>query len=167
MKPAFYFVVAVDEANGMGKAGRLPWHFPQELAYFAHLTTQTTHPGTRNQVVMGRKTWLSIPHPPLKNRHNIVLSHNPAFTAPGAQVVSDLEQAITPADEAIEKVFVIGGQTLFEALKDHPGLQGTYLTRIHACYDCDVFFPGHIHSHQPPLQRLQQKGIWMDFFFYR
>ena len=69
----FSIVVAVDDMDGIAKGGRLPWNYPVDLSYFKQITTEAK-PNTRNVVIMGRKTWESLPTRPLVGRYNIVIS---------------------------------------------------------------------------------------------
>jgi dihydrofolate reductase len=73
-------VVAATLTNGIGQGSRLPWRLPQELAYFARVTT-TAPEGRLNSVIMGRNTWESIPlkFRPLPRRLNVVISSNDAY----------------------------------------------------------------------------------------
>lgn len=84
-------IVAATRQNGIGRGGTLPWHIPKDLAYFARVTMNA--PGAQiNAVIMGKKTWESIPPKvrPLKKRINVVLSRSsdydpcadPRFTKP-------------------------------------------------------------------------------------
>lgn len=70
-------IVAATKSNGIGQNSRLPWRLPKEMAYFAHVTSNAPE-GKSNAVVMGRKTWESIPKKfrPLPKRTNIVISRN-------------------------------------------------------------------------------------------
>ena len=70
-------VAACGNSFGIGYNGELPWRLRSEMKYFAQTTSKVTDPNKRNAVIMGRKTWESIPpkFKPLKNRFNIVLSH--------------------------------------------------------------------------------------------
>ena len=70
-------IVAATVSNGIGQSSRLPWRLPQEMAYFARVTSNAPD-GTKNAVIMGRKTWESIPTKfrPLKDRINAVISRN-------------------------------------------------------------------------------------------
>ena len=69
-------VVAATRALGIGKDGKLPWHLPGEMAFFKELTSKTSDAGKHNAVVMGRRTWESLPPKfrPLPGRLNVVLS---------------------------------------------------------------------------------------------
>ena len=88
----------------IGDAGTIPWHVPEDLAHFRDVTAGGT-------VVMGRATWLSLPERfrPLPGRDNVVLSRDPAFDAPGASVVGDLDAALSAAPD----VWVIGGGAVY------------------------------------------------------
>ena len=70
MKISFDLVVSMDGDSGIGKAGGLPWHLPADVRRFKELTSSTQSPDKKNVVVMGRKTWESLPQKfrPLRNR---------------------------------------------------------------------------------------------------
>lgn len=73
----FTIIVAATKANGIGANSRLPWRLPKELKYFSDATTAAPE-GQQNLVIMGRKSWESIPkkHRPLPKRFNVVVSRN-------------------------------------------------------------------------------------------
>lgn len=73
-------VVAATRTNGIGQGALLPWRLPLELAYFARIT-KNAPPGQINHVIMGRKTWESIPKKrrPLVDRINIIVTHNTEY----------------------------------------------------------------------------------------
>ena len=77
----FQLVVACTRQWGIGKAGTMPWKLKLDVAYFKALTTRTADPQKQNAVIMGRKTWESIPTKfrPLAGRINVVLSRAPLF----------------------------------------------------------------------------------------
>jgi len=70
-------IIAATKSNGIGQNGKLPWRLSKEMAYFARVTSNAPD-GRRNAVIMGRKTWESIPtnFRPLSKRLNVVVSHN-------------------------------------------------------------------------------------------
>jgi len=110
----FSIILAVDNENGIGKSGDLAWSIPEDMKYFKDTTTNTKDPKKQNAVIMGRKTWDSIPkkHRPFKNRKNFVLSRsyeNGSQNPDGAAQYSDfdacLEAVSTMSD--VEEIFVI------------------------------------------------------------
>jgi len=124
-------IVAVDEQNAIGKGQQLLVYLPNDLKHFKQITSGHT-------VVMGRKTFESLPNGALPNRRNIVLSTNRDFTAEGVAVCRNLDEAIALCGG--ETLFIIGGGTVYnEAL---PYADTLYLTRIHHTFDdTDTFFP--------------------------
>jgi dihydrofolate reductase len=124
-------VVAVARNGVIGRDNRLPWRLPDDLAYFKRVTMG--HP-----VVMGRRTWQSIGKP-LPGRTNIVVTHDPAFQAPGCVVAHSLEEAWRAAGGA-DEACVIGGTSLFaETL---PLADVIHLTEVEADVEGDTYFPG-------------------------
>jgi dihydrofolate reductase len=140
----FSIIAAADEKMGIGKDNRLPWRLKGDLQYFSAVTTKAA-PGKINAVIMGRKTWLSLPakHRPLPGRINVVLSRG----------ISDLPEGVMSAvsfEDAFEKlgkrddlgeVFVIGGANIFAQAIVRAECEKVYLTEIEGEFDCDTFFP--------------------------
>ena len=145
-----YIVVAADEKNGIGKAGQLPWRLKDDMRFFKEVTTKTEDPAKKNMVIMGSKTWISIPKFPLPNRLNVVLTRDKVKAeersgvhgySPSCHFESSVEEAFDLADDSIESIFIIGGGQVFAEIMNDPRLDGIYLTRVHAVFDCDVFLP--------------------------
>lgn len=142
-------IVAIAENYAIGKQGDLLCHLPEDLKHFKQITT--SHP-----VLMGERTYLSLPKRPLPNRTNIVLTDNPTHTFEGCQMVYSLEEALTMA-KSEEEVFVIGGGMVYRQMM--PFADKLYITHIHHTWeDADTFFPeilsaewrqtlGETHSH--------------------
>lgn len=125
-------VVAAATNNSIGKDGKMPWHLPNDMKHFKNLTWGMP-------VIMGRKTFESLGKA-LPGRKNIVVSRQPAFSAPGAVMVKNLEDALFVAREAdANEVMVIGGGEIYRALMDRA--QRIYLTRVEAEPEGDTFFP--------------------------
>lgn len=127
-------IVAASENMVIGVGGALPWHLPDDLAYFKEKTTG--HP-----VIMGRKTFESIGRA-LLGRLNIIITKNPAFVAedPAVRIVHSLEEALEAA-QAVQpsEAFVIGGGEIYkEAISKADRI---YLTLVHTEIDGDTFFP--------------------------
>jgi dihydrofolate reductase len=126
-------IAAMDKNRVIGRNGRLPWRLPADMQYFVSLTLG-------KPVIMGRKTYESIPekYRPLRNRTNIILTHNLDYVAPGCIVVHTLDEALAAAGDAPE-VMVIGGANLYEQFL--PRANRLYLTIIHGEFDGDAHFP--------------------------
>jgi len=125
-------VVAVGENNEIGCGNRLPWRLPADLRRFKSLTIG-------HAVVMGRKTFESLPGGPLPDRTNIVLSKNPAFVHENCLVFSSLDEALIKLSDEKE-VFIIGGSQLYSHAL--PLASKLYLTQVHARFpETDAFFP--------------------------
>ena len=122
-------VYAISRNGVIGKEGALPWHVPSDLQHFKAVTFG-------KPVIMGRKTWESLPKKPLPGRQNIVVSRKTGFLAEGATVVASVDQAVELAGTAPE-VCVIGGAELFKAFFGKAGR--IYLTRILADVEGDTF----------------------------
>lgn len=146
--PKLDLVVACDLNRGIGKQNGLPWRLPDDMKHFKELTSRTELSGGRNAVLMGRKTWESIPEKfrPLPHRVNVVLSRDVNYdlgtriehVTVANSIASALQQL---SEQEIEKYFIIGGAHLYEQAVHHPSCNFLYLTQIDAKFDCDVFFP--------------------------
>ena len=122
-------VYAISRNGVIGKDGGLPWHVPSDLKHFKAVTMG-------KPVIMGRKTWESLPRKPLPGRKNIVVTRKAGYIAEGAEVVSTIVDAVAQAGSAPE-ICVIGGAELFKAFI--PQADHIYLTRILADVVGDTF----------------------------
>jgi dihydrofolate reductase len=139
-------VVAADATGGIGRDGGLPWHLPGDLAHFKRITTATREPGRRNAVVMGRRTWASIParFQPLEGRLNVVLTRRAELELPaGVLRAAGFDEALALARGAadVEAVFAIGGAAVFAEALLRPDCEVMYLTRVSGTFGCDTFLP--------------------------
>lgn len=124
-------IVAVASDGAIGRANDLLWHLPADLKRFKELTTGHT-------ILMGRKTFESLPRGPLPNRRNIIISRS-LLAQPGAEVYPTIQQAME-ACASDEEVFIIGGGEIYRQLL--PNTERIYLTRVQASFpDAEVFFP--------------------------
>jgi len=84
--------VAFDSQYGMGKNGQLPWVIPQDLKHFKEISTAVINPANKNAVIMGRKTWESLPEKfrPLPGRVNVVLSKEGKLDLPSGVLSSQV-----------------------------------------------------------------------------
>ncbi|KAI1326046.1 dihydrofolate reductase [Xylariaceae sp. FL0255] len=190
-------VVAATRSMGIGKNGTLPWTgLKKEMAYFARVTKKV-HCHTvnqedpsaqqRNAVIMGRKTWDSIPPKfrPLKDRLNIVISRSHSSPPPDPATseidparepirVSSLEQAIAylysatyPSSSSIEeeigsRAFVIGGAQIYEAALKLRETRRVLLTSVASPeFDCDTFFPLVLAGEQRNPDKGPESELWV------
>jgi dihydrofolate reductase len=123
-------IVAASQNNAIGKNNQLLWHISQDLKRFKQLTTGKT-------IIMGRKTFESLPNGALPNRKNIVVTRNPQFNAPNTLSVNSLEQAFQVCN-AQEECFVIGGGEIYQQAMLYANK--IYLTRIYDNFEADTFF---------------------------
>lgn len=171
MQHPVYLVVAVDKNMGIGKNGRLPWHFQNEMKYFKDLTTKTKDLSNINMVIMGRNTWESLPpkYRPLPGRKNVILTEKHHYeVSGGAEICGSMEEAFKTADEDIEQIFIIGGAKVFAQALNDPRVKGLYLTKIDHSYDCDTFFPELPEDfvQEPLLHEEEENGVRIQYFFY-
>ncbi len=145
----FSIVVAMDQKQGIGKDGKIPWHLPEDLKYFKEITTTTKDSTKQNIVIMGRKTWESIPEKfrPLPQRINLVLTRNKEFLFPeNVYSAANLEEAFQKLEEGnlkgkFESVFVIGGGQIYGEAIEQPQCRRLYVTHVEKVFECDTFFP--------------------------
>lgn len=131
VKVALYAAVA--ENGVIGRDGGLPWRLSSDLKRFKADTMG-------RPIIMGRRTWESLPRHPLPGRRNIVMTGNPAFAAEGAQVVGSFEAAVrAAAASGADEAAVIGGASVFaEGMKLADRL---HITHVLADVAGDTYFP--------------------------
>ena len=131
-------IVVARAANGViGRDGDLPWRLKSDLALFKANTLG-------KPIIMGRKTWDSLPRKPLPGRTNLVLSRDGSFEPEQAVVCESFMEAVQMAreqaeEDGVEEVCIIGGRSLFEAAMSKT--KRLYLTEVDAEVDGDVTFP--------------------------
>lgn len=125
-------ICALTENRAIGHKGHLLYYLPADLKHFKQLTTGHT-------VLMGRKTFESLPKGALPNRRNVVVSHQTGYTAPGIEVFASFKQALEACQHDAE-VYVIGGESVYAAAL--PLANRLCLTHIHATPEAaDTYFP--------------------------
>ncbi len=129
-KPLISIISAMARNRVIGHENRLPWHLPADLAHFKAVTMG-------KPMVMGRKTWESLPGL-LPGRPHIVVSRNRGYRAEGATVVHSLEEAIDAAGQ-VDELMIVGGANLYaQALSL---ARRMYLTLIDVEVEGDARFP--------------------------
>ena len=127
-------IAAVADNGVIGYRGGMPWHLPEDLKRFKALTMG-------KPIIMGRKTWESLPKKPLPGRTNIVLTRDGSFEAKGAVVCDNFSEAVSiareqAAEDGVGEFCVIGGASLFELALSRA--QRIYLTEVDAEVEGDV-----------------------------
>ena len=126
-------IVAVDNNWGIGFNGDLLEHIPEDLKYFKELTSG-------HCVMMGRKTWDSLPKKPLPNRKNYIISSSQPAILGDNIIRFQIDDAITFLNYAWEDVFIIGGGVIYKELL--PYCDRVYVTKIFKDHDqVDTYFP--------------------------
>lgn len=124
-------IVAIAENNAIGKAGDLLCHLPNDLKHFKQITTGCT-------VIMGERTFFSLPRHPLPNRRNIVLSDNNNFSFENTEVAHSIEE-VEALIQPNEQAFIIGGGMVYRQFITR--VDKLYITHIHHTWeDADTFF---------------------------
>lgn len=188
--PTLTLILAATPSLGIGKDGVLPWpQLKKEMGFFARVTKRTSPSasveGRRkiNAVLMGRKTWESIPPKfrPLKDRLNIVITSKPEEFAnkldkktevEGPLVCSGILDAIAQleredksnlpsTDLEIDRIFVIGGASIYRTALELPQTKRVLLTKIEKEFECDTFFP--INLDETTIWRNADRGEIQEF----
>ncbi|XP_046857040.1 dihydrofolate reductase-like isoform X1 [Xenia sp. Carnegie-2017] len=141
-------IAAMSSKNrGIGKDGKLPWRLKSEMKYFSRITTDVKHEGKQNAVIMGRKTWESIPtkYRPMAGRLNVILSKTMSEAPDNVLLYPDLATALdalsqAPYVESIESLFIVGGHGVYKEAMVSDNLHRIYLTEVHIDVECDVFY---------------------------
>ncbi|MCB1210472.1 MAG: dihydrofolate reductase [Verrucomicrobiales bacterium] len=151
--PKLIAIVAMAANRVIGREGKLPWHFPEDLKFFKRTTLG--HP-----ILMGRATFESIGKP-LPGRENVVLSNTMSPTD-GITVLRDVSELATACPDA-KTIYVIGGARLFADLL--PKCDGLYLTAVRGDYEGDVFLPPFEHLFD--LNHIVETTPDLEFRYYR
>lgn len=125
-------IVAIAENGAIGLNNQLIYHISADMKRFKALTTGNT-------VIMGRKTFLSLPKGALPNRRNIVLSRNPDNTFPGTEAFTSIEEALAHCNDD-ENIYIIGGAEIYR--QAFPIADELNITLVHDTPPlADTFFP--------------------------
>ncbi|MCH5233835.1 MAG: dihydrofolate reductase [Muribaculaceae bacterium] len=142
-----HLIVAIGEDGAIGKNGDLIWKISDDLKRFKTLTMG--HP-----VIMGRKTWDSLPKKPLTGRRNIIVTRQKDFQAPGAEAVNSIEEALRITEN--EKPFVMGGAEIYNAFLPYVNILD--LTKVDAkCEVADAFLQLELSSGWELIEESEKK----------
>lgn len=161
-------VAATARSMGIGLGGTLPWALKKDMAYFARVTKRTPQPlqaDARNTIIMGRKTWESIPGKfrPLKDRFNVVVSRTLPQTgqSPEFSITSSLQSVSETAQPG--KAFIIGGAEIYRQALELSNCNRILLTRVLDDFETDVNFPVVLDPSIPGPWKMKSKKELDDF----
>jgi dihydrofolate reductase len=149
-------IVAIAENMAIGKNNDLLWHIPADLKRFKSITSG--HP-----VIMGKRTWESLPRRPLPNRRNIVITDIPGEQIEGCEMAYSIDEAIGKCKPE-EENFIIGGASVYRQFLPHA--DRLYLTLVKKSFDADVFFPEIDFSHWELISREEFPADEVNDFSY-
>jgi dihydrofolate reductase len=124
-------IVAVSEDYGIGKNNELLWRIPEDMRRFKNLTYGQS-------IIMGKKTWESLPKKPLPGRKNIVLTDDPLECIDQSITAYSIEDALAKCGKD-DEIFIIGGGSIYRQFM--PLADKLYITHIHKKAPADTFFP--------------------------
>lgn len=124
-------IVAVSDDLGIGKNNDLLWHLPEDMKRFKRLTTGNT-------IIMGKRTWESLPKRPLPGRKNVVITDIPHETFEGAVTAYSIDDSVAKC-KGDSEIFIIGGGSIYRQFM--PLADRLYITHVHRKADADVYFP--------------------------
>ena len=152
-------IVAVDKNWGIGYQNKLLISIPDDMKFFRETTSG-------NVVIMGKKTLLSFPNGrPLKNRENIVITHDKNFECDGATIVHSIEEALEAAKKFDTKnIYVIGGGSIYEQML--PYVDTAYVTYIDYAYQADTHFPNLSELEEWKLVEESEEQTYFDVEYY-
>lgn len=129
-------IVAHSLNNVIGHDNNIPWTVPEDLKYFSTMTQNSI-------IIMGRKTFESLPNGPLKNRVNIVITKNIIDSDNNNVIYANMDNIFNVIEEqqkiCLRKVFVIGGSEIYKLFFEYCKI--IYVTLIHINVDGDILFP--------------------------
>ena len=152
-------IVAVDKNWGIGYQNKLLISIPDDMKFFRETTSG-------NVVIMGKKTLLSFPNGrPLKNRENIVITHDKNFECDGATIVHSIEEALEAAKKFDTKnIYVIGGGSIYEQMI--PYVETAYVTYSDFAYQADTRFPNLDENDEWKLVEESEEQTYFDVEYY-
>lgn len=152
-------IAAVDSNWGIGKNNQLLVKIPADMKFFRETTTGKV-------VVMGRKTLESFPNgQPLKNRVNIVLTHDKTYQVKDAVLVYSLEELWKELEKyESENVYVIGGESIYDQLVD--ACDVAHITKIDYAYDADAHFPNLDERPEWQITQDSEEQTYFDLIYH-
>jgi dihydrofolate reductase len=148
-------IVAIAQNNAIGKDNQLLWHIPADLKRFKKLTTGHT-------IVMGKRTFESLPIRPLPNRRSVVITDIPGEEIEGCTMAYSIDDAISKMDDEKEN-FIIGGGSVYRQFL--PLAQQLYLTIVQKDFEADTFFDEIDYSKWEAIEREDHTEEELPYYY--
>ena len=152
-------IVGYCKGRGIGKKNTIPWDIPQDLKHFAKLTKGSSD--KKNIIVMGRRTWESLPKKPLPGRLNIILSNTISLKEENIKTFSSFKEILSfyhSNQNLFGDLWICGGYQVYKSALDNKLIDNLYITYIDQVHDCDAFFP-EVDLNQFTLQSITPLGV--------
>ncbi len=144
-----HLIWAQDKNGGIGYKGQLPWHIPEDLQNFKKLTLNST-------ILMGRKTWESLPIKPLPKRRNIVLTRKKNLEVESYQSIDECLTKLT--NDNTDELFIIGGSTIYNSFIDKA--EQLHMTLIdEKTKHIDTIFPLNIEQLEKKFEKIKENKL--------
>ena len=132
----FKIIACINQNLCLGNEGKLCYHFSSDLKNFKNITLNSV-------VIMGRKTFESLPKRPLPHRTNIVITNNKEYKADGCIVVHSIEECVELCEREFYKIdcYVIGGGKIYEEFLSRDLVDTMYITEVTDTKEGDAYFP--------------------------
>ena len=144
-----HLIWAQDKNGGIGYKGQLPWHIPEDLQNFKKLTLNST-------ILMGRKTWESLPIKPLPKRRNIVLTRKKNLEVESYQSIDECLTKLT--NDNTDELFIIGGSTIYNSFIDKA--EQLHMTLIdEKTKHIDTIFPLNIDQLEKKFEKIKENKL--------
>lgn len=162
MNKQISIIVAIAQNNAIGKDNDLLWHLSGDLKRFKELTTGHT-------IVMGKRTFESLPVRPLPNRKSIVITDVEGEQIPGCVMAYSIEDAVNKCD-ATDENFIIGGGSVYRQFM--PIADKLYLTVVHKDFEADTFYPEINYDEWQALEKQEnildeKSGLTYSYIIYK
>jgi dihydrofolate reductase len=162
-KPIVNIIAALSNNNAIGMNGTIPWDIPEDLMYFKQLTKD-------NIVIMGRKTFDSLPVKPLPFRINIVITSNSLNSEESDNLIF-ADSFLNAYNKAVKlpmpkKIFIIGGQRVYEEALKNLDIDTCYITRVDTDVEkADAFFPFELMEREYELKKETSNTSHINYKF--
>ena len=152
-------IVAVDKNWAIGKDNKMMWSLPADMKFFRETTTGKV-------VVMGRKTLESFPNgQPLKNRTNIVLTHDRSYQVKDAIVVYSMDELHEELKKyPSEDIYIIGGESIYRQMVDECDV--AHITKVDFAYDADAHFPNLDEKPEWQITQDSEEQTYFDLIYH-